>query len=422
MAKVKISSLTKKSTVKIKIGGYDYDFVVIYQGKPPTGNYDDSCDGTWLMLKDCFTLFPFGSSQIFTNADIYDSLNIDFYNSLENGARGVIKPVKIPCSTGVNTVENVDAKVFLLSALEAGYTDGNFNAEGANLEFFANNEERKAIYNGATQAWGLRTLDKTNTNNVIAVGADGAQTSVDINTNTGFRPVFIVYSSCYVDDDGHIIPDISPVITSSSGVSGTNLGRKNAAFAFTYTVTTTRPDLTLAVEEILSGEDVNKTREVVASPVSGQQRTFAVVVDNADDFYKLMNGEKTLTVRAYYSDFNDASVNSETEFYVTFEKYINEATITMKQPLEVEGAITKAILTLEGNIPNDAIIEIKATNNAKDTSPVWQDVTSYVQTNSEFNFTNTSAVNGPAFNFTIHVKRGASDETGYIAGIVGAFE
>lgn len=423
---MKIGDMATKSVVRIKINGSPYDFKILYQGKPTSGNYDDSCDGTWLIMDTPYGLMPYGTSQIFSNTELFDTLNSGFYNSIEAGARNVIKRARIPYSSSPTEVKSgadgLQCHVFLLSALEAGYTDGNFNAEGTNLGYFTTNSERVASYNGEPVVWGLRTLDKTSTQNVIAVNTDGSQVSKPITEQVGLRPVFIVYSSCYVDDDFNLVPDIAPVITSSVGESGTNLGKRNESFAFTYTVTTSRPDLTLAIDEILSGTDVSKTREVVASPQSGVQRTFSVVVDDPDDFYKLMNGEKTLTVRAYYSDYNVAGVNSEAEFFVTFEKYVNEATITLKTPLSVEGSITKGIITLEGNIPDDATLQVQATNNAKDSSPVWIDVTNYVQTNSEFTFSNSTAANGPAFNFKVYVKRGASDESGYIAAIVGAFE
>ena len=423
---MKIGDMATQSVVRIKINGNPYNFRILYQGKPASGNYDDSCNGTWLMADSSYGDMVFGNSQLFGTSSVLEMLNGSFYNSIEAGARNVIKNIKIPYSSSVTEVKDgadgLQCHIFLLSPLEIGFTDGNFNAEGASLNYFTNADSRVCTYNGEHVVWATRSPDKSNSQNIIAVNTDGSQVSKSCLDALAIRPVFIVYSSCYVDDDFNLVPDIAPVITSSIGESGTDLGRRNESFAFTYTVTTSRPDLTLAIDEILSGTDVSKTREVVASPQSGVQRTFSVVVDDPDDFYKLMNGEKTLTVRAYYSDYNVAGVNSEAEFFVTFEKYVNEATITLKTPLSVEGSITKGIITLEGSIPDDATLQVQATNNAKDSSPVWIDVTNYVQTNSEFTFSNSTAANGPAFNFKVYVKRGASDESGYIAAVVGAFE
>lgn len=425
MAAKKISTLPAKTIVNAKINGVNYNLAILHQGKP-SSIYDDSCAGTWLMPINCFAMYTYGDTGLYADSEINIALNNSFIGSLENGLRNVIKTVKIPYSPNQSSIDTgslgLETRMFLLSATEAGLS-GNFNVEGAKLDYFTSNEDRVASYNGEFRVLSLRTPSKNTSDNIIAINTDGTWVEKPATEQFGIRPAFIIYDSCLVDDNNTIIPDISPIIISTMASNGGDLGRKADSFAFTYTVTTTRPDLTLAVEEILSGTDVSKTKETVASPVSGQQRTFSVVVDNAEDFRNLMNGSKTLTIRAYYSDYTEASVNSEAEFIVTFEKYVNEATITLKSPLtHSTGTITKGIITIEGDIPDDATFQVQATNNANDTSPVWQDVTSYVRTRTDFQFTNTTVANGSAFNFKIMVKRGASDATGYIAAVVGAFE
>lgn len=42
------------SIVKLKVGGTLTDFIVVHQGRPSTSLYDASCDGTWLLMKDCY--------------------------------------------------------------------------------------------------------------------------------------------------------------------------------------------------------------------------------------------------------------------------------------------------------------------------------------------------------------------------------
>lgn len=39
-------------TVKLIESGSQVDYIVVHQGKP-SGIYDESCNGTWLLMKDC---------------------------------------------------------------------------------------------------------------------------------------------------------------------------------------------------------------------------------------------------------------------------------------------------------------------------------------------------------------------------------
>lgn len=41
------------SIVKLNVDGTARDFIVVNQGKP-LSNYDDSCDGTWLLQKHLY--------------------------------------------------------------------------------------------------------------------------------------------------------------------------------------------------------------------------------------------------------------------------------------------------------------------------------------------------------------------------------
>lgn len=72
----------------------------------------------------------------------------------------------------------------------------------------------------------------------------------------------------------------------------------------------------------------------------------------------------------------------------------------------MEGDITVAILTVTGDIPADADYTVEVTNNANDSSPVWQDVTTEVKNGTNIVFENHENTNGAAFNFRITVDRG----------------
>ena len=57
-----IGSLAVGSIVKIKVNGSSRNFIVVHQGKP-SSVYDDSCNGTWLLMKDIYESRQWDSSN-----------------------------------------------------------------------------------------------------------------------------------------------------------------------------------------------------------------------------------------------------------------------------------------------------------------------------------------------------------------------
>ena len=116
----------------------------------------------------------------------------------------------------------------------------------------------------------------------------------------------------------------------------------------------------------------------------------------------------------------DAHGNYMTEQEIT--KAVHAASVTLAEPLTVEGDITVAVLQVTGSIPDDAKFKAEVTNNALDSSPVWQDATTEVKKGVNIVFENKTATNGAAFNFRVSVERGESGEGGYIEAVSGAFQ
>ena len=199
--------------------------------------------------------------------------------------------------------------------------------------------------------------------------------------------------------------NVAPAINASS----TSLGEKNAPFNFGYTVTDADGD-TLTVTEKLDGKIAN-TRTGVAS---GTALTFEQVADAAG-FQRVLNGSHTLTVEV--SDGKETTSAS-----ATFTKTVHAASVTLTTPLAVDGDITVAVLQVTGSIPDDAKFKAEVTNNALDSSPVWQDATTEVKKGVNIVFENKTATNGAAFNFRVSVERGESGEGGYIEAVSGAFQ
>ena len=215
-------------------------------------------------------------------------------------------------------------------------------------------------------------------------------------------------TSAYVTSDTRTVDNNAYPVISSDTASGTDLGTKNAGFALTYKVTDADGD-TVTVKEYL-----DNVLQRTYTATLGQSNTFQAVT--AANYQKILNGAHTLKVVA-----NDGKADSA-PYTVTFTKKVTSASITLVEPLEADDAITVMVLNIVGALPVDAMLQVLVTNNAKDTTPVWEDATADIKSGANHVFTNKTAANGFAFNFKLNVSRGNSDTGGYISSIGGAFE
>lgn len=419
MANVKLGTKAVGSIVKIKVNGASKDFIVVQQGNPNTGTYDASCDGTWLLMKDIYTTSTFGNSNSYKDSSIHTYLNGTFYNLIDSNIRAAIKQVKIPYQNGTGSggslatgSNGLSTKVFLLSGYEVGWTtsdNGYFPKDGVRLAYFGNSSggnSKRVAYNGSSAAvWWLRSPGTGDSGSVWHVGTVGSGYYGWYGDSYGVRPAFVLPSTLVVSDDGTVSTNTAPAINASS----TNLGKQNAPFNFAYTVTDADGD-TLTVAEKLDGKST-KTRTGVAS---GTALTFEQTA-SAAGFQKILNGNHTITVEV--SDGKETVSTS-----ATFTKAVHAASVTLAEPLAVEGDITVAVLQVTGSIPDDAKFKAEVTNNALDSSPVWQDATTEVKKGVNIVFENKTATNGAAFNFRVSVERGESGEGGYIEAVSGAFQ
>ena len=411
MANVKLSTKAVGSIVKIKVNGAAKDFIIVHQGLPSSA-YDASCNGVWVVMKDIYTTMKWdGSNNDYLNSDMTAYLNGTFISLIDADIRNAIKQVKIPYTNYSNNnvmsgSNGLSCKVFLLSGTEVGFSGVSYmNTEGAKLSYFDSASKRVA-YNGSSAAiWWLRSPYTYGSYNVWGVLTDGSDGGSWYYNSYGVRPAFILPSTLVVSDDGTVSVNTAPTVSTD----GAALGRKNAAFAWKYTVRDADGD-TLTVTEKLDGKTA-KTRTGVAS---GTALTFEQTA-SAAGFQKILNGNHTITVEV--SDGKETVSTS-----ATFTKAVHAASVTLAEPLAVEGDITVAVLQVTGSIPDDAKFKAEVTNNALDSSPVWQDATTEVKKGVNIVFENKTATNGAAFNFRVSVERGESGEGGYIEAVSGAFQ
>ena len=221
----------------------------------------------------------------------------------------------------------------------------------------------------------------------------------------GIRPAIILPSGTLIDEDGTLVPNAAPTITSTAGASGVDLGNKSAPFSLPYIVTDADGDPLTVTEQV----DGITTRSY--SPTSGALCGFEAVSDSTQ-FATIGVGPHTLTIQA--SDGVETAA-----WTATFTKVATSASLTLTSPILTEGQILSAVIQVEGSIPTDADYSVELTNNALDAEPVWQDATEASRTGSRVTFLNQTATAGWAFNYRIAVERGASGTGGYISAVSG---
>lgn len=228
-----VGGLSVGDSVWIKDRATSKEFLVVHQGNPDSSLYDESCDGTWLLMKDI-------QSSVFWDVDSYDnsgsqliqarsnnfrdarilySLDPEFLGRLSSNVQSIIKQAKIPyayhdsvsdeykVASGSN---GVSTKIFLLSGIEVGgygIDQNEYRMDGATLDYFrgADGQKRIANFNSANTAWWLRSpmtaksQDYYVHTNVWAVAKDGSFSYHNCTGYNGMRPAFIIDRDTPID-------------------------------------------------------------------------------------------------------------------------------------------------------------------------------------------------------------------------------
>ena len=241
MANVRLGAKAVGSIVKIKVNGAAKDFIIVHQGKP-SSVYDDSCNGTWLLMKDVYTTSTFGNNNSYKDSSIHTYLNGTFYNLIDSNIRAAIKQVKIPYQNGTGSggslatgSNGLSTKVFLLSGYEVGWTtsdNGYFPKDGVRLAYFGNSSSgnsKRIAYNGSSAAiWWLRSPYTSNDDGVWYVLTGGSYYGGWYGYSCGVRPALILPSTLFVSNDGTVSTNTAPstpwnISVPSSIMGGTNI-------------------------------------------------------------------------------------------------------------------------------------------------------------------------------------------------------
>lgn len=247
MAYVTLSSKAIGSTIKLKVNGSAKDFIVVHQGKP-SSVYDDSCNGTWLLMKDIYENRQWHSSNTndYANSTIHSYLNSTFLNLFESNIKNAIKQVKLPYRKGSGTSTTVtsgsnglSAKIFLLSATETSFNFSTMpSGEGAELAYFkgcadnSSDSKRVAYLNGSAAGWWLRAPGCYSFDVALCVNASGDWGLSYCSDSCGIRPALILPSTLLVSDDGTVSTNTAPSTPGSISVPSSIMGGTNISISW----------------------------------------------------------------------------------------------------------------------------------------------------------------------------------------------
>lgn len=178
-----------------------------------------------------------------------------------------------------------------------------------------------------------------------------------------------------------------------------------------FTVSDTAEGETYAIEVICDEEFV------IGAEGNASTGSYSFEISKAQ-WQKIRNGEHVaeITVR---------NTKGDVVFYdLCFDKYTTGAYITLATPIEVASteAVSKFLINVKGSIPDGATLTVQVTNNANDTTPVWQTVTpAELNSGSFVEFANKTVANGNAFNFIVKADRGTATGECYISSVNGMF-
>lgn len=247
MAYVTLSSKAIGSTIKLKVNGSAKDFIVVHQGKP-SSVYDDSCNGTWLLMKDIYESRQWHSSNTndYANSTIHSYLNSTFLAMFDSNIQKAIKQVKLPYRKGSGTSTTVtsgsnglSAKIFLLSATETSFSFSYMpSGEGAELAYFkgcadnSSDSKRVAYLNGSATVWWLRSPGCGSFGYALGVNSSGGWGGGNCSSSGGIRPALILPSTLLVSDDGTVSTNTAPSTPGSISVPSSIMGGTNISISW----------------------------------------------------------------------------------------------------------------------------------------------------------------------------------------------
>ncbi|WP_311486625.1 DUF6273 domain-containing protein [uncultured Anaerococcus sp.] len=328
-------------------------------------------------------------------------------------------------------IDSMETKIFLASMNEVGLAFKEDKFEGSILALFENIDNRRvqptdeAIKNTTYThsdfskydrwSWWTRTPydSEKYKDGVNIIKSDGTSTMESAYySKIGIRPLCNLKADSVVSnysdsDDIYTLKLSSPATIESS--TSTSMGVKEKEFQFDYKVVDKNFGKDIKVEEYIN---YVKVKEFTAK--SGAPNTFKL---ERLAYQKLPNGNHKVKIVAIDSEKN------VTEKVFNFSKNETKILFELEKPLEADGMVTKALITMVGSIPEKAILKVETCNNGHDKNPTWEDVTTKVIKERKIFFANkkkTAAKWG--VNVRVSVERNGAEGQCQILSIGGNFE
>ena len=207
-----------------EVDGTRSEFIVIQQGNPSTSYYDSTCNGTWLLAKNCFDSSAWLSAGVglsYANSVVHSWLNNTFVNRLNISS--IISQINIPYKPDSGSSSTVSAKIFLLSLRELGWTDNAYLYDnGPKLSYFLSGSSIAAntLRKSSGNYW-TRSIDWKDSDVGYIYGSVGEPHYQSGFSSLPTRPAFIIPSDTYIDENNNILtaPPYNAISTLNVGDS-----------------------------------------------------------------------------------------------------------------------------------------------------------------------------------------------------------
>nr|DAG20527.1 MAG TPA: hypothetical protein [Caudoviricetes sp.] len=357
MANVKLGAKAVGSIVKLKVNGAAKEFLVVHQGKP-SSIYDESCNGTWLLMKDIYENRQWLSwdDNNLENSTILSYLNGPFFNLFDSNIKDAIKQVKIPYrknggsgGTDQSGANGLSAKIFFLSGLEVGLTTSDnwyFPQDGAKLSYFESgtgtsaNNKRIAKLNGKADIWWLRSPNAKYTDYVWVVISNGYYSYSVASNPQGVRPALILPPDMEVDSSGNVTPPAPPAThkTLINGTAYTVQGGKCMVNGTVYNIKKGRTLIGGTGYDITFEEAIGKTwvinekPDIPDSQVSWNADFICEAISSTQECYVITMGYYP-NAGLYAIGYGRRAIGS-TDVYYSTKGWLNNGyrTITFSEP------------------------------------------------------------------------------------------
>lgn len=266
-------------------------------------------------------------------------------------------------------------------------TDADGNLSGYQLQRSVDGATYETVYTGASTAY-----------------VDNLASAYNVSYRVRAFDSYSAYSGYITSNTYTVSSNYAPVITCSTA-SGGSLGTLTAATDITYTVSDQDGD-TVTVSEYLDGTQLR-----IYTATLDAENTLSITTLM---LLKCLNGTHTIKLVA-------TDGTATTTYTIYFTKAVNNCSITLKNMITTESLVAAVSINTVGSIPADATVSLLVSNNASDASPVWEDATGYLNSGSNYVFSNATA-SAYAYGYILTVTEGSSGTGGYINSVYGGYK